>query len=109
MTTDSMIYPTVYPFAGDTEAEAVLVDGATWSDDNYVSYFDSNNTLVAVLRFGFTEGEEEMRLLSMAYDAEGINFGEGILQTSGVPEPSAALLLGLGAGGAMLARRRRIG
>ena len=50
-----------------------------------------------------------MRLLSMAYDAEGINFGEGILQASAVPEPSGALLFGLGTGGAMLARRRRIG
>jgi len=108
MTTNRSVYSTVYPYAGDTKAEAVLVDGATWSDDNYVSYFDSNQTLVAVLRFGFTEGVEEMRLLSMAYDAEGINFGEGILQTSGVPEPSAALLFGLGAGGAMFARRRRI-
>lgn len=79
MTTNGSVYSSVYPYAGDTEAAAVLVDGATWSDDNYVSYFDSENTLVAVLRFGFTEGEEEMRLLSMAYDAEGINFGEGIL------------------------------
>ena len=108
MTTNGSIYATVYPFAGDTEADALLVDGATWSDDNYVSYFNSTDTLVAVLRFGFTEGAEEMRLLSMSYDSEGLNFGEGILQTSGIPEPSAALLFGLGAAGALLTRRRRI-
>ena len=107
MTTNGSVYSSVYPYAGDTEAAAVLVDGATWSDDNYVSYFDSENTLVAVLRFGFTEGEEEMRLLSVAYDADGINFGEGILQTSGVPEPSGAALLTLSAAGVLFARRRQ--
>lgn len=107
MTTDYSIYDTVYPYAGDTEATAALVDGATWSDDNYVSYFDAENTLVAVLRFGLTEGEEKMRLLSMSYDSEGLNFGEGILQTSGIPEPSGAALLTLSAAGILFARRRQ--
>ena len=102
------IYHSTYAVGGASELQATLVDNATWGDDNYVAYYDTNSTLVAVLRFEFTEGTADVKLLSMAYDPEGLTFSEGILQASAVPEPSGALLFGLGAGGAMFARRRRI-
>ena len=68
------IYDAVYSFAGTTEASASLVDGANWGDDNYISYFDASNRLVAVLHIGFTEGLEEARLLGVAYDPDGLSF-----------------------------------
>jgi len=132
MTTNRLgIYDTAYSYAGNTELSASLVDGANWGDDNYISYFDASNRLVAVLRIGFTEGLEEARLLGAAYDPDGLTeqpcfletFGEarllgaaydpdGLTFSAGmaalpVPEPSSALLFGLGAISAAFLRRRR--
>lgn len=97
-------YPSVYAVAGYTKAGSSIVDGAEWSDDNYISYYDANGVLIAVMRIGFTEGTEDVRLLGLAYDLDGMTFRDGI--TALVPEPSAAVLLGLGAAGAAFFRRR---
>lgn len=100
------IYDTTYCCAGPSEFESYLVDGATWGDDNYISYYDTDDRMVAVLRFAFTEGTSEITLLSVAYNSEGITFAEGILQAATVPEPSSLFLLGLGSASALLVRRR---
>lgn len=100
------VYGTTYCCAGPSPQNSYLVDGATWGSDNYISYFDKNEKMVAVLRFGFTEGETEVRLLSIAYNAEGLTVREGITAASAVPEPTGALLLGVVAMGATLRRRR---
>lgn len=101
------IYDAVYSFAGYTEPTASLVDGANWGDDNYITYFDASDRFVAVLHIGFTEGFEEARLLGAAYDPDGLTFSAGMAALPSVPEPSSALLLGLGAASAAFLRRRR--
>lgn len=98
-------YQSVFARAGYAENTASLVDGARWGNDNYLSYYDTNGTMVAVLRFAFTEGTENVRLVSMAVDTDGITFGDGIRSAS-IPEPSVSLF-GLATAGLLCLRRFR--
>lgn len=99
-------YHTTYARAGSTKDTSGLVDGAAWGDDNFISYFNEQGQMVAVLRLGFTEDTENVSVLSMAYDADGLSFGEGIRAASAIPEPTLGLL-GLIGSVSLLARRRR--
>jgi hypothetical protein len=83
-----------------------LVDGAVWGNDNFLLMRDANQ-VIGVLQFNFDQSSGSVTLLASAVDPAGITFADGVAAIQAVPEPSALVIAGAGAGLLMGRRRRR--